>query len=84
VVPGAHWGSHHVLPRKTVLPRLLPRKTVYTRLGPPVDLSEFAGVEPTREVLVAATERIMAAITALLVEIRTEPTIGPRRSRATS
>jgi 1-acyl-sn-glycerol-3-phosphate acyltransferase len=39
-------------------------------VGPPVDLSEFEGVEPTRAVLVEATAKIMAAITELLVEIR--------------
>jgi 1-acyl-sn-glycerol-3-phosphate acyltransferase len=70
VYPVAHWGSQRVLPRKKVLPRLLPRKRVITYVGGPVDLSDFAGVEPNRTVLVEATARIMAAITDLLTEIR--------------
>ncbi|HEX5403838.1 MAG TPA: lysophospholipid acyltransferase family protein [Pseudonocardiaceae bacterium] len=70
VVPLAHWGGQRVLPRTKWLPRLLPRKKVYTYVGEPVDLSDFAGLEPTRAVLTEATARIMAAITALLVEIR--------------
>jgi 1-acyl-sn-glycerol-3-phosphate acyltransferase len=70
VIPLAHWGTQRILPRKKVLPRLIPRKKVYTYVGEPVDLSDFADVEPTREVLNAATARIMAAITDLLREIR--------------
>lgn len=71
VIPLAHWGTQRMLPRKKIMPRLFPRKKVYTYVGEPVDLSDFADVEPTREVLVAATARIMAAITELLREIRT-------------
>jgi 1-acyl-sn-glycerol-3-phosphate acyltransferase len=74
VLPLAHWGTQRVLPRKKILPRLLPRKTVYTYVGEPVDLSDFAGKEPTREVLTAATAKIMAAITDLLREIRATET----------
>jgi 1-acyl-sn-glycerol-3-phosphate acyltransferase len=70
VVPLAHWGGQRVLPRKKWLPRLLPRKQVFTYVGEPVDLTEFAGAEPTRAVLTEVTARIMAAITDLLVEIR--------------
>ena len=74
VLPVAQWGGQRVLPPKHALPRLLPRKRVTIQVGPPVDLSEFEGLEPTRTVLVAATAKIMAAITALLVEIRsTDP-----------
>ncbi len=40
--------------------------------GPPVDLSRFHGLDPTPEVLREATETIMAAITALLEEVRGE------------
>jgi 1-acyl-sn-glycerol-3-phosphate acyltransferase len=70
VLPVAQWGGQRVLPPKHWLPRLLPRKRVTIQVGPPVDLSEFEGVEPTRAVLVEATAKIMAAITELLVEIR--------------
>lgn len=72
VFPVAHWGGQRVLPRGKIVPRLLPRKTVYTYVGEPVDLSDLADAEPTREVLLTATARIMAAITTLLAEIRGE------------
>ncbi|HEX3589862.1 MAG TPA: lysophospholipid acyltransferase family protein [Pseudonocardiaceae bacterium] len=70
VVPIAHWGSQRVLPPKKILPRLLPRKRVSVHVGKPVDLSEFEGQRLSRTVLTEATERIMAAITDLLTEIR--------------
>ena len=41
--------------------------------GPPVDLSEYYGQEPTADVLRAATDTIMAAVTELLAEVRGEP-----------
>jgi 1-acyl-sn-glycerol-3-phosphate acyltransferase len=72
VVPLAHWGGQRVMRRGRVLPTLLPRQTVYVVAGPPVDLAEFAGLEPTRQVLTAMTERIMADITELLSDIRGE------------
>lgn len=77
VVPIAHWGGQTVLRRGKVLPRLLPRRTVHVVAGPPVDLSEFAGLEPTSAVLSAATARVMAAITDLLIEIRGERPARP-------
>jgi hypothetical protein len=40
--------------------------------GPPVDLDDLQGQEITTQLLAIATERIMAAITALLEEIRGE------------
>lgn len=70
VIPLAHWGTDELLRPHTVLPRLLPRRTIHTHAGPPVDLGEFAGAEPTREVLDAASERIRADVTALVAAIR--------------
>jgi 1-acyl-sn-glycerol-3-phosphate acyltransferase len=70
VVPVATWGGHHVLPQGKIAPRLLPRTTVHMVAGTPVDLTPFAGLEPTPAVLRAATAHIMAAITQLLAEIR--------------
>lgn len=75
VIPVAQWGANEVVPpyakRKRV--RLFPRKTLRVVAGPPVDLSEFYGQEPTAEVLRAATDAIMSAITELLAELRDEP-----------
>ncbi|MFH8570783.1 lysophospholipid acyltransferase family protein [Streptomyces sp. NPDC017993] len=75
VIPVAQWGANDAMPpyAKENKLRLLPRKTLRVKAGPPVDLSEFYGKEPTAEVLRAVTETIMAAITQQLAEIRDEP-----------
>jgi 1-acyl-sn-glycerol-3-phosphate acyltransferase len=73
VIPIAHWGGHHVLPRGRFLPRLLPRKTLHVTAGPPVDLAEFTGPAPTQAQLAAATAKVMAAITDLLADTRGRP-----------
>ncbi|WP_407549752.1 lysophospholipid acyltransferase family protein [Streptomyces sp. Pv4-95] len=75
VIPVAQWGANEAMPpyAKEDKLRLLPRKTLRVKAGPPVDLSEFYGQEPTAEVLRAVTETIMAAVTQQLAEIRGEP-----------
>ncbi|AJF67478.1 lysophospholipid acyltransferase family protein [Streptomyces vietnamensis] len=74
VIPVAQWGANLAMPpyAKENKLRLFPRKTLIVQAGPPVDLSRFDGLEPTPEVLREATEVIMAAITALLEEVRGE------------
>ncbi|MGW0703622.1 lysophospholipid acyltransferase family protein [Streptomyces sp. NPDC002867] len=74
VIPVAQWGANLAMPpyAKENKIRLFPRKTLQVLAGPPVDLTRFYDQEPTPEVLRAATEEIMAAITALLEEIRGE------------
>ncbi|MEU2392242.1 lysophospholipid acyltransferase family protein [Streptomyces sp. NPDC007369] len=74
VIPVAQWGANLVMPpyaRENKV-RLFPRKTLRVLAGPPVDLSAYYDREPTPEVLKEATEAIMAAITALLEELRGE------------
>ncbi|MET7902115.1 lysophospholipid acyltransferase family protein [Streptomyces sp. NPDC005355] len=75
VIPVAQWGANEAVPpyAKEKKVRLFPRKTLKVLAGPPVDLSEFYGQEPTVEVLRAATDTIMAAITDLLAEVRGVP-----------
>ncbi|MGP4002020.1 lysophospholipid acyltransferase family protein [Streptomyces sp. 8N706] len=75
VIPVAQWGANHAVPpyAKVGKLRLLPRKTLRVQAGPPVDLSDYYGMEPTAEVLRAATDTIMTAITELLAEVRGEP-----------
>ncbi|OKI06720.1 acyltransferase [Streptomyces sp. CB02923] len=75
VIPVAQWGANEVMPpyAKEKKLRLLPRKTLRVQAGPPVDLSEFYGKEPTAEVLRAVTDKVMAAVTAILAEVRDEP-----------
>jgi 1-acyl-sn-glycerol-3-phosphate acyltransferase len=70
VVPIAHWGAQRILPYGKFVPKFLPRKTVQVVAGPPVDLSEFAGLPLTNPVLRAATDKIMTEVAALLGGLR--------------
>jgi len=89
VVPVAHWGAQKILPYGSFKPHLVPRTTVQVTAGPPVDLSEFEGQPMTTQVLRAATEKIMKAITDLLAGIRGEtppaepyhPAVARRQAR---
>ncbi|GAB2615785.1 hypothetical protein GCM10027168_55330 [Streptomyces capparidis] len=89
VIPVAQWGAHEFLPPYARCPRvrLFPRTTLRVRAGEPVDLSPYYDREPTAEVLRAATDTIMDALTRLLAEVREEPVPaprhGPRRARRT-
>lgn len=72
VVPLAVWGPQDVIgPYKKEF-RLLPRKTMHAWAGPAVDLDDLRGGSLDAETLRVATERIMAAVTGLLEEIRGE------------
>jgi 1-acyl-sn-glycerol-3-phosphate acyltransferase len=72
VLPVAPWGAPKILPYGNYVPRVLPRKTVRVIAGPPVDLSEFAGLQPTSQVLRAATDKIMKDVAILLGQLRGE------------
>jgi 1-acyl-sn-glycerol-3-phosphate acyltransferase len=72
VVPMAVWGAQQILPYGSLLPKILPRKTVKVLAGPPVDLSEFADQSLSNQILRAATDKIMADVTALVGELRAE------------
>ncbi|MER7707293.1 lysophospholipid acyltransferase family protein [Kitasatospora sp. NPDC097605] len=78
VIPVAHWGAHEIIPPygrggsgKGKF-NLFPRHRVTVAAGPAVDLSKYHGQELTAQVLRDATEDIMAAITAVLADIRGE------------
>ncbi|MFJ6747516.1 MULTISPECIES: lysophospholipid acyltransferase family protein [unclassified Streptomyces] len=75
VIPVAQWGANAAMPPYATENKLslFPRKTLRVKAGPPVDLSEFYGKDPTAEVLRGVTEAIMAAVTAQLAEVRGEP-----------
>jgi 1-acyl-sn-glycerol-3-phosphate acyltransferase len=78
VIPVAQWGAQVILPYGTIRPHVVPRKMVRVLAGPPVDLSEYAGKPLTRDVLRAATDAIMADITALLAKLRDDqPPLAP-------
>ncbi len=72
VIPVAQWGPQEILPPYTKRPKLLPRRTMHVRAGPPVDLADVVGRPVDAELLREVTERIMAAITDLLEQIRGE------------
>ena len=58
--------------RTPTRPHLFPRKTTSYKVGDPVDLADLQGKPLTSEVLHEATDRIMAAITALVEDLRGE------------
>ena len=72
VVPVAQWGAHEILYPYAKRPRLRPRMPVHARAGAPVELDDLRDRPLTPELTREATERIMAAITTLLEEVRGE------------
>ncbi|WP_028050240.1 1-acyl-sn-glycerol-3-phosphate acyltransferase [Cellulomonas sp. URHD0024] len=72
VVPVAQWGPQLLLGRYQKMLRPIPRKTITIVAGPPVDLSDLYDNPQDTATLREATERVMAAIGALLTEIRGE------------
>jgi 1-acyl-sn-glycerol-3-phosphate acyltransferase len=88
VVPVAQWGAQQILPAYTKKLRLFPRKTVHYWAGPPVDLSAYAGREPTAQTLRAVSDLVMQTVRDQLAEIRgtaagelLRPAKGARGSR---
>jgi 1-acyl-sn-glycerol-3-phosphate acyltransferase len=72
VIPVAQWGPQTILAPYSKRPRLFPRKTMHVSAGPPVDLTDLYDKPLTGAVLRQATDRIMAALTAQLEQIRGE------------
>lgn len=70
VIPVAQWGANEILAPYSKKPKLLPRATITVKAGDPVDLDDLRGKPLTPEVLRAATDKIMDAITDLLQDIR--------------
>jgi 1-acyl-sn-glycerol-3-phosphate acyltransferase len=70
VLPLAQWGAEGAL--RTLL-RPLPRRTARFRIGPPVDLAAFVGRQLDAELLRAATDVVMDALTAEVAVLRGEP-----------
>lgn len=73
VIPVGQWGPQNFLDFYHRRFRPLPRTTVSVSVGEPVDLSEYAGREPTGLLLHEMTDRIMTAIRAEVAELRGEP-----------
>lgn len=77
LVPVAQWGPQQILWPYAKRPRFFPRATIHVRVGDPLDLSDL-GDHPTEAQIVAATERLMDAITDLQADIRGERPTTPR------
>lgn len=76
VVPVAQWGVQEVLEPYGKRLHVRPRRTVRVQAGPAVPLDDLREVPLTPAVVATATERVMAAITTELQELRggTPPT----------
>lgn len=72
VIPVAHWGDQEVLAPYSSRLRVLPRKTITVKVGDPVDLTDLLAGEISPAAIAEATDRIMAALTSVVAEIRGE------------
>jgi 1-acyl-sn-glycerol-3-phosphate acyltransferase len=72
VVPVGQWGAQALLAPYAKKPDLFPRKKITMKVGEPVDLADLASLPRSASVTQQATDRIMAAITALVEEVRGE------------
>ncbi len=72
VIPIGQWGAQHLLAPYAKKPDLFPRKLITMKVGDPVDLADLAGKEQDAAAVNEATDRIMAALTDLVEEVRGE------------
>jgi 1-acyl-sn-glycerol-3-phosphate acyltransferase len=72
VIPVGHWGAQEILWPYTKTPHLLPRKSIVMKAGDPVRLDDLLAQPHTAETTAQATDRIMAAITAIVADLRGE------------
>lgn len=72
VIPIGHWGAQALLAPYARKPDLSPRKQITMKVGDPVELADLVDLPRTTEVVQEATDRIMAAITSLVEDIRGE------------
>lgn len=72
VLPVGQWGAQRLLAPYAKRPDLFPRKLITMKVGDPIDLSDLAGQQRDPAAVHEATERIMAAVTGLVEEIRGE------------
>ncbi|MGI3780332.1 MAG: lysophospholipid acyltransferase family protein [Janthinobacterium lividum] len=74
VVPVGQWGAEEFLRGRTVgLPHVWARPTLRMLVGSPVPLDDLRDSAVDTALLHEATARIMAAVTALVAELRGEP-----------
>ncbi|WP_052466402.1 lysophospholipid acyltransferase family protein [Mobilicoccus massiliensis] len=82
LVPLGQWGAQDLIAPGSRRPRPWPRKTMRIKVGAPVDLSDLAGGTVDRDDLVAASDRLMQAITGLVADLRGEEPPEERWDRA--
>ena len=70
VIPVGQWGAQEVLPPYAKTPHLVPRKNIVMKAGDPVRLDDLAALPSSPETIAEATDRIMAAITAIVADLR--------------
>ncbi|MGL5808645.1 MAG: lysophospholipid acyltransferase family protein [Nocardioides sp.] len=78
LIPVGQWGAQALLAPYAKKPNFWPRKRVTMRVGDPVRLDDLRDRPRTAAVLAEATDRLMAALTALVADIRDEAP-PPRR-----
>lgn len=84
VIPVGQWGVQDLLPAYSMRLHPFPRKTTSYKVGDPVDLDDLVDKPLTSAVLHEATDRIMAAITALVEDLRGEKAPAVRFDPRTS
>lgn len=72
VIPIGHWGEQEILKPYAKRPDVFPRKQVHAKVGDPVPLDDLLDQKPTAAVVQQATDRIMAALTGLVEDLRGE------------
>ena len=84
VIPVGQWGAQGLLPPYSAKLRLVPRQRITMKAGDPVDLSDLLTQPRSAATINAATARIMAAIVAIVAELRDETAppelFDPRKS----
>lgn len=70
VIPVGQWGAQALLAPYAKKPDLFPRKPVRMKVGTPIPLDDLRAKERSIAVINEATDRIMAAITALVEDVR--------------
>ena len=84
VIPVGQWGAQDILPPYAKTPDLFPRKHITMKAGDPVALDDLLALPVTRETVQKTTERIMAAITEIVAELRGEPAPTTRFDQSSS
>ena len=72
VIPVGQWGAQQLLAPYAKKPDLFPRKLVTMKVGPPIPLDDLRAKQRSIAVINETTDRIMAAITALVEDVRGE------------